>query len=71
MSTKYGDENNYLVVEHTETLALGKDNADFTITFAYLNTVPLKLPSSWRTIFHKGNEYEDRTPLIKVSTQGI
>ncbi|MDP6586964.1 MAG: hypothetical protein QF535_20085 [Anaerolineales bacterium] len=26
----------YLIIDHTEALALGKDNADFTVSFALL-----------------------------------
>jgi hypothetical protein len=28
----------YLIVEHTEALALGKDGADYTISFALIQT---------------------------------
>ncbi len=28
--------NDYLVIDHTDALALGKDNADYTVSFALL-----------------------------------
>ena len=53
--------NDYLVIDHTEALALGKDNADFTVSFAMLQT---QEQGDWRNILHKGNANGERTPAI-------
>jgi hypothetical protein len=50
-----------LVIDHSESLALGKDGADFTVSFALLQTQEVY---GWRTLLHKGNVESDRTPGI-------
>jgi hypothetical protein len=53
--------NDYLVIDHSDALALGKDGADFTVSFALLQTQEL---SGWRSLLHKGNNDGERTPAI-------
>ncbi len=53
--------NDLLVISHTDALALGKDNADFTISFALLQTQD---QGDWRNLIYKGNSNGERTPAI-------
>jgi hypothetical protein len=50
-----------LVIEHTEALYLGKDGADFTVSFGLLQTQD---QGDWRNLIHKGNGDGERTPAI-------
>ena len=56
------DSEGYLEIAHTDALALGKDNADFTVSFGLLQTQPGN--EEWRVLFHKGNSDGERTPAI-------
>jgi hypothetical protein len=53
--------NDYLVIDHSESLALGKDGADFTVSFALLQTQEIY---GWRSLLHKGNVDAERSPGI-------
>ncbi len=55
------DGASYLVIDHTDALDLGKDNGDFTVSFALLQT---QEQGDWRNLIHKGNSNGERTPAI-------
>jgi len=55
------DGSSYLKIAHTDALALGKDNADFTVSFALHQT---QAQGDWRNLLHKGNTNGERTPAI-------
>jgi hypothetical protein len=52
-----------ITIPHTSSLELGKDGGDFTISFDLLLTEHSG-DATWKTLLHKGNVDEDRTPLI-------
>ena len=54
--------NDYLVIAHTEALALGKDGADYTVSFALLQTTDST--DGWRNLIHKGHNDGQRSPAI-------
>ena len=54
--------NDYLVVDHTEALSLGQNNADFTVSFAMHQVV--EADGAWKNLIHKGNSNGERTPAI-------
>ena len=55
-------ENDYIRIEHAHHLAIGDNNADFSVSFALIQTQ--ELGDGWRNIIHKGNADTDRTPAI-------
>lgn len=59
---RFDNNNCYLKVDNTEVLELGKNNSDFTISFALL--LPPKFVKGWKNIFRKGNNVKERTPAI-------
>ena len=55
-------ESDYLVIQHTAALALGKHNADFTVSFALIQTENQN--NGFKNLIHKGNNDRERTPAI-------
>lgn len=52
----------FVTVPHAPELELGRDNADFTVSFwIYLQQ---GFTGAWRTILHKGNNATARTPAL-------
>ena len=47
------DGSNYLVIDHIDALSIGANNADFTVSFALMQTQ--KTDGEWRSMLHKGN----------------
>ncbi len=56
------DGDDYLVIQHTAELALGADNGDFTVSLALIQTQDCN--GEFRTVFHKGNNNDQRTPTM-------
>ena len=48
------DGSNYLVIDHTDALSIGANNADFTVSFALMQTQ--NTDGEWRSMLHKGND---------------
>ncbi len=54
----------YLVIPHTQALALGKDNGNFTVSFALLQTQNQTYEFGEKILIHKGRDIMERTPAI-------
>ena len=52
----------FLEIPHTEDLELGRDNADFTVSFGLHQTVAHG--GEWKNLMHKGNSDGQRTFAI-------
>jgi hypothetical protein len=53
------DGRHFIFLEHSEDIAMGKDNGDFTVSWAMKITTN---HGDWRNVFHKGSTDGERQP---------